>query len=221
MKGMTAMNDKADLILVFSVCVLLTTVVVRAETANDVTSRVLLHKSTQVRTAIEEKHPLPDMSTNVLRDISQLDLRKAFPVGFELNDSRERGGESGMYVERHMLWWNSTEDRAHKNQGSEIQLTLVRGEKVASNALEQMFVIMEQTSMGISPSTFDVLENGLGTIAFAHPWTCKREGKELRVTYALWFCRDNIAIKLLCSGSTDLLPIAKAIDRLIQACPGK
>lgn len=208
------MNNKGALIFFLLLFILLTPITLKAR-AQDADR--LVNNGKKVREAIQVKHTLPDLSANGVRESAKLDINKAFQGKYTLGISYELAASPGKYVALHMDW--NTENKNHADQ---IRLVVVTGENVSSNALTGLLEIMGSgTTMAITPSSFEVLKNGPGNIAFVMPVSLKTDENGLRIIGSIWFCRDNIAVQVSCSGNTDLLPIAKAIDQAIQSCPVK
>ena len=183
--------------------------------ASESTQHIVAGNGVRVKIAIRKQWTLPDLSTNRVRDVVKLDLHPVFHGQYTLGLSDELLSQPDKYVARYMEW--NTKPAIHSDQ---IRMVVIYGIDIANNALDGLFEIMGSgTSMAITPSTFDLLRNGPGNIAFAMPTGQKEEGGTIKILGAIWFCRDNIAVQLTCSGGVDLLPIAKAIDRVIQSCP--
>lgn len=106
----------------------------------------------------------------------------------------------------------------------EIRMLVVVSPVGAKQARDGLFDIMgKSTSMMITPDTFIRVDYGPGDACFTltTPANVKAEHNSAVITYKIWFSRDNVAVELSCSGETDLLSIAKDIDRAIQLSPEK
>jgi hypothetical protein len=76
-------------------------------------------------------------------------------------------------------------------------------------------------TLPINSNTFRTLNGGPGEICFVMPLSVGTNTAEITVEKRIWFSRDNVGVELACSGSKNLLPLAKAIDQAVQVCREK
>jgi hypothetical protein len=87
------------------------------------------------------------------------------------------------------------------------------------DAQVMMLCAMAATSMMITESTYDRVVEGPGEACFTWATAAARDD-DLGVAGTLWFYRQSVAVTVRCKdGTADLLPIARAIDAALKACP--
>jgi hypothetical protein len=176
-----------------------------------------LRQAAAVKRAIEQRHQLPVKEKDIRRDTSALDISKVFTERkYGLTYANESRVRPGLYRVRYMEW--DTESKAH---AEEVRVCLVLGEGGFETALAGLYELMGATTAPITPGLWDVLKDGPGDVCFVTSQRGKPGDQPAAVRTMIWFCRDNIAVRLQCSGGTDLLPIARALDQAIQACKEK
>jgi hypothetical protein len=173
----------------------------------------------RVKEAIEKNNRLPEPVANIVRDDSALDLKKPFGERkYRMTYSWVGKFQKGpVEFSARSSEWN-VEKGAHDKQ---IRLTLVVGDGPA-DARNKLFEVMAMgTTRMITPATFGTVKDGPGDVCITMPERGTKEYKQGILLHGIWFVRDNIGVHLACSGNTDLLPIAKAVDKAIRACPKK
>lgn len=184
----------------------------------DATLAVKKSPGQMVREAIENDNQVRSPATPIVRNGSVLDLKK--PLGkwkYRMTYSSDLKFPiaSRPFTARSTDW--NVEKGTHVQ---EIRLIVVVSNDGANDARHRLYEVMGvQTSRMITANTYGIVKDGPGDVCFnmLGPWT--KEWKRGTFLHQLWFVRDNIGISLACSGNTDLLPIAKALDEAIRSCP--
>ena len=171
---------------------------------------------------VEKRIHLPSLKSDTVRDLSEDNLKPVLNImGYKLiHSSTNLFFDAPNLVIKSLVWNRPT--GGYKEQ---ITALVIIGMKNADDGFEGLFEAMGRvTNMPLTPETFSKVENGPGDICFGFSSDCARSmknGANSSMQHRLWFIRDNIGIELFCSGDTDLLPAAKAIDKAIQSCPKK
>lgn len=171
-----------------------------------------------LKEALEATNKLPDSLVCVLRDDSQLNWTSVFAKwGYHLTHSSELIFQRDFppFSVRTMEW-----DVEKGSHAQEIRLTVAKGTNGPAEARERLFeMVGAGTTRMITPSTFEVLRDGPGDLCIIIPKRWTNEYKQGKILNRMSFVRDNIGVDLLCSGDTDLLPIARDLDQVIASCP--
>ncbi len=164
--------------------------------------------------AILEAKGLPPLpAKSVTRDTERLDWKEAFVKhGYHL----DRPVHSTSFGQS-MRWY----DESGKYVRS-IDMGVVFGDDHADARQEVMGFLNFRSSAPLIPDRVDIMKDGPGDLCVAGVNPHSEEYRHGKRPYELIFVRDQVGVVLKCGAEdVDLLPIARVLDRVIQACPEK
>lgn len=172
-----------------------------------------------VKSVVEQKYHLPTPHQAAVRVVSERAMESALSrYEYHLTHVSTNLASRLPNVSKHYTTWN----KRSGTRDDEIGICTLTASSGATAARDGIFYLMgTRTTMMITPETYTKLEEGPGDLSFALAGRIDNRSRTPRILHRLWFVRDNIGMELSCSGDTDLLPVAVAIDDVIRASPGE
>jgi len=150
----------------------------------------------------------PEGKENQICDLSKLDFEVLFrQLGYEI-DIQEDSFKTKRAVTRTI----GLKNRA----GKSLRVVIFTGHASSKDAQDMLFCEMGEPARTIHID-FRTLDRGPGDACITLAGPGFNQGSTIRGY--LWFYRHSVAVSITCSAEDNLIPIAKAMDDAIKACP--